>query len=77
MLHESLEVKEFTAKEGEGFRLRIRSWEVTSPKGLYNLDFIQESLDEDGVVQDSSTYNFHLNKEEIESLCNGLLKNVA
>lgn len=77
MLHESLDVKEFVAKEHEGYRLRIRSWEGINPKGLFSLDFIQESLDKDGDVQTTSTYNFHMTKEEVASLCNGLLKNVA
>ena len=38
MIHESLDVKEFTIKEGDAFRMRVRSWEVVSPKGLTNLD---------------------------------------
>ena len=31
MLHESLTVKETVIKESEGFRLRVRSWEVVNP----------------------------------------------
>lgn len=77
MLHESLDVRELVVKESEGFRLRLRSWEAISPKGLFNIDFIQETLDEDGDVQYSSTYNFHMTKDEVAILCNGLLKSVA
>ena len=77
MLHESLDVREFCIKESEGFRLRLRSWESINPKGLFNIDFIQESLDEKGDVSYSSTYNFHMTKDEVNTLCNGLLKSVA
>jgi hypothetical protein len=73
MKHTSLNVKKFTVKESEAFRVRVESWEVVSPKGLYAIDMIQESLDDDGNVADSSTYNFHLTKEEISDLCKGLL----
>jgi len=73
MKHASINVKKFTVKESEGFRVRVESWEVLSPKGLYAIDMIQESLDENGKVADTSTYNFHLTKEEIGQLCKGLL----
>jgi hypothetical protein len=74
MLHTDLKVKEFTIKENAGFRMRVRSWEVINPAGLHNIDFIQESLNEDGKVGLSSTYNFHMTKEEIKTMCEGLLK---
>lgn len=73
MIHESLEVKEFVVKENEAFRMKIQSWEVLSPKGLYNVDFIQECLNKDGEVDFTSTYNFHMTKDEIKTLCEGLL----
>jgi len=73
MKHASLNVKKFTVKESEGFRVRVESWEVLSPKGLYAIDMIQESLDEKGNVADSSTYNFHMTKDEIKALCEGLM----
>ena len=73
MKHESINVKKFTVKESDGFRVRVESWEVLSPKGLYAIDMIQESLDEKGNVADSSTYNFHMTKDEIKSLCEGLM----
>ena len=41
MLHESLKINNFTVKDNSSFRVRVETWEVTSPKGLYNLDFIQ------------------------------------
>jgi len=76
MFHESLEVKEFIAKEQPGFRVRVRTHEVLAPKGLYSLDFIQESLNEKGEVHSDQTYNFFMTKDEVQTLCNGLMKNV-
>jgi hypothetical protein len=73
MKHASLNVKKFTVTENEGYRLRIESWEVLNPKGLYAVDMIQESLDEKGNVADISTYNFHMTKDEIKTLCEGLM----
>jgi len=72
MIHESIKVKNFTVKENAGFRVRVEQWEVISPKGLYSLNFIQESLDK-GTVKDSQTYNFFMTKEELTTLCDGLL----
>lgn len=73
MKHESLNVKKFTVKEDNAFRMRVESWEVTSPKGLHNIDFIQECLNKDGEVDFTSTYNFHMTKEEVKKMCEGLL----
>jgi hypothetical protein len=73
MLHESIKLKNFTIKENSGFRVRVEQWEVISPKGLNSVNFIQESLKEDGTVQDSQVYNFFMTKEEIKTLTQGLL----
>jgi hypothetical protein len=72
-LHESVAHthKEMTIKEHEGFRVRLEKHEVISPKGLYSLDIIQETL-KDGKVSDSQTYNFFMTKEELQSLAYGL-----
>lgn len=74
MLHESVAATavEFTVKETAGFRLRVLKHEVLSPKGLYSLDFIQESLKEDGTVGDTSNYNFFMTREELQTLAHGL-----
>jgi hypothetical protein len=73
MLHESVShtLKEVTIKESEGFRVRLVKHEVISPKGLFSLDIIQESL-KDGKVQDSQAYNFFMTKEELQTLAHGL-----
>ena len=72
-LHESVAHtrKEMTVKESEGFRVRMVKHEVISPKGLFSLDLIQESL-KDGQVQDSQSYNFFMTKEELQALAYGL-----
>jgi hypothetical protein len=77
MYHESIDVKEFVAKEQPGFRVRVRSHEVIAPKGLYSLDFIQESLDTDGNVTSDQTYNFFMTADEVKTLCSGLMKNIV
>ena len=72
-LHESIAHtrKEMVIKESEGFRVRMVKHEVISPKGLFSLDIVQESL-KDGDVASSQTYNFFMTKEELQSLAYGL-----
>jgi hypothetical protein len=72
-LHESVAhtKKEVTIKENEGFRVRMVKHEVISPKGLFSLDIIQESL-KDGEVHDTAVYNFFMTKEELQALASGL-----
>ena len=77
MYHESLDVKEFVVKESAGFRVRVRTHEVLAPKGLYSLDFIQESLNDKGEVQYDQTYNFFMTKDEVQTLCQGLTTQVV
>jgi hypothetical protein len=69
-LHESVAhtKKEAVIKESEGFRLRMEKWESLSPKGLFAVDLIQESLDEDGEVLYTSTYNFNMTQDELQRL---------
>jgi hypothetical protein len=71
-LHESIKQKKFTIKENEGYRMRVTQHEILAPKGLYAIDFVQESL-KDGDVVDSQTYNFFMTQEDLEVLCKGLL----
>jgi hypothetical protein len=53
--------------------VRVESWEAVSPKGLLALDVIQECLNDNGEVDFTSTYNFHMTKEEIQAFAKGLL----
>lgn len=69
-LHESVKSTfvEATIKESEGFRVRMEKWEVISPKGLYSINLINETIDEDGIITDTSTYNYFMTKEEVQRL---------
>lgn len=73
-LHESIAHtrKEMTIKESEAFRVRMVKHEVISPVGLFSLDLIQESLDKEGKVFQTSTYNFFMDKAELQALAYGL-----
>lgn len=64
--------KGMVIKESEGFRLRLEKWEGISPKGLYSLDLIQESLKDDGSIAYTSTYSFNMTKEELQTLAYAL-----
>jgi hypothetical protein len=64
--------KEMIIKESEGFRLRLEKWESVSPKGFYAIDLIQENLDKDGKILHTSTYNFNMTKDELQTLAHGL-----
>jgi hypothetical protein len=73
-LHEDIKhtAKSTIIKESEGFRLRLEKWEAVSPKGLFAINLTQESLDIDGKVLYTSTYNFNMTKDELQSLAHGL-----
>jgi hypothetical protein len=73
MLHESVRntYKEVVIKEHEGFRLVLKKHEVLSPKGLFSIDFEQQSL-KDGEIVDTATYNYFMTQEELQKLANGL-----
>ena len=73
MKHPDLKVKNITIKDTPSFRVRVESWESISPKGLVAVDIVQECLDEKGEITNTSTYNFHMNREEIKKLCEGLM----
>jgi len=72
-LHESVRdtYTEQIIKEHEGFRLVLKKHEVLSPKGLFSVDMVQESL-KDGEVVDSQTYNFFMTKDEMSTLASAL-----
>jgi hypothetical protein len=74
-LHESVRdtYKEVVIKNDVGFRLTLKKHEVISPKGLFSIDMVQESLKTDGTVSDSQTYNFFMTKEECQALAAGLV----
>lgn len=67
-------MKEFVVKEDKAFRLRVKQWRCKRPENMFALEFVQECLNEEGSVDFSSTYQFFMTEEEIETLCKGLLK---
>jgi len=72
-LHESVRdtFKTMVIKENDGFRLTLNKHEVLSPKGLFSIDMVQDSL-KDGEIVSSQTYNFFMTKEECQALAYGL-----
>ena len=73
-LHESVAPTaiEMVIKQSESFRLRMEKFECLSPKGTFNIDLINESLNSKGEVTESSTYNFFMTKSELNSLAYAL-----
>jgi hypothetical protein len=65
--------REVVIKENEGFRLRMEKWQSINPKDLFSVDLIQESLDQDGKVIQSSTYNFNMTADELKTLAQGIV----
>ena len=72
MKHPDLNIKNIIVKESSAYRVRVESWQCLRPKELLAIDIIQESLDDKGEVSSSSTYNFHMTRDEIKTLCEGL-----
>jgi len=73
MKHPDLEIKHITIKESSAFRVRVESWEAVKPEGLLSVDIIQECIDDEGEVSSKSAYNFHMSRDEIKKLCEGLM----
>jgi len=67
-------MKEFTVKENEGFRLRVKSWKCLTPDTLNAIEFIQECKNKDGEVDFSSTYQFFMTDSEMKTLAQGLVE---
>jgi hypothetical protein len=65
--------KEFTIKEDDAFRLRVRKWKCQSPSNLNSVEFIQECI-RNGEVDFSSTYNFFMTDEELAILAGDITK---
>ena len=60
--------KEFIIKQQKGFRIKVKTWKCARPADLNALDFVQETLDDEGNVLNTSTYNFMLTDNELRSL---------
>jgi hypothetical protein len=68
-------MKEVIIKDEAGFKLRLKAWKCASIKELNALEFIQESINSDGEVGMSSTYQFFMTDAELAILAEGI-KNV-
>jgi hypothetical protein len=64
---------ETVIKESDTFRLRCKKNLCVKPEGLYNLEFVQESI-KDGEVEQTSTYQFFMTDIEIKNLCESLTR---
>ena len=69
----TVEVKEFTVKDEQAFRLRVRYWKALRPADLNSIEFVQECM-RDGEVDFSTTYNFLMTDSEIKTLIKGMEK---
>jgi hypothetical protein len=58
-------------KESEGFRLTFKKEPCLMPEGLNNVEMIQEQL-KDGEVVGTSTYQFFMTKDEMNTLSKAL-----
>lgn len=65
-------MKEFTVKEDDAFRLRVKSWKCLNPNTLNSVEFIQDCM-KDGKVDFTSTYQFFMTDEELKELAKGLM----
>ncbi len=67
----TVEKKEFTVKDEQAFRVKVRHWKAISPSNLNSVEFVQDCM-RDGEVDFTSTYNFLMTNEEIKTLIKGL-----
>lgn len=65
-------MKEFTVKEDQAFRLKVKTWKCLAPAELNAVEFINQTL-KNGDVDASSTYQFFMTDEDIKKLCEGML----
>ena len=60
-------------KENAGYRLILQKNPCLRPKGLNNIEFTGEQL-KDGKITNSSTYQFFMTQDELETLAEALAK---
>ena len=59
-------------KENAGYRLVLNKNSCLRPEGLNNIEFTGEQL-KDGEVTNSSTYQFFMTQDELETLAKALV----
>ena len=60
-------------KENAGYRLLLKKSSCLLPEGLNNVEFTGEQL-KDGEIVNSSTYQFFMTQDELETLAKALVK---
>lgn len=65
-------IKDIIVKKTEAWRLRVLVRDMSSPSELRNVEFIGETY-KDGVLIDTSTYQFFLTDQELEFLSKELM----
>lgn len=65
---------EFIVKDEEAFRLRVKKWKCLSPSYLNAVEFVQECKGKNGEVDSTSTYQFFMTDEELQTLAQGIVK---
>lgn len=67
-------MKEFIAYETAGYRLRVTKHQCKAPADLLQVCFIRELKDMNGDVKSSSTYEFFMTQEQLNTLAQGLIE---
>jgi hypothetical protein len=58
-------MKEFIIKDSPHFQLRIKKQECLFPKDLYAINFIRCTKDKEGNIDNESTYEFFIEKNDL------------
>lgn len=56
------------------FETVVKKWECLSPKGLFTVEIIGVQKNEKGEFVQESTYQFFMNKQQLEELAEALVK---
>jgi hypothetical protein len=65
-------MKNFIIKQLPDFQLRVCMSDCDYPPNLKNLEFVRETLDQNGQVINDSCYQFFLTAQQLEQLLQGL-----
>jgi hypothetical protein len=65
-------MKEIIVKDTAAFQLRIKKWECRKPEGLYAVNFIQATKDNNGNIDQESTYEFFMDQNDINEVVKAL-----
>ena len=66
-------MKEFLIQDGAAFKLRAVIKNCLAPEDLKCVEFTGEQYDDEGELIGSSTYQFFLNSQELQTMSEGLV----